>query len=168
MTLMLAMLACVFMGKHWALILIDTVEAIEPEVIYVTPEPAIEPAAMRAVVATDEEAEAVARVLYGMRYNTKEDLQAVVWCIINRVESQIYPSTVVEVCEQPSQWIGYSETNPVVDNLYDIAHEALDTWRSGGHRPFGSEYLWFNWSSEQITFKTSFEEGKSCRYWRAQ
>lgn len=117
---------------------------------------------------TDPDAEFIAKVLYGMRYNSEADLRAVVWCIINRVESPLYPDTIAEVCQQPSQWMAYSDENPVLEDLYDIADGVLVAWRVGGHRPFGSEYLWFNWSSDQITFKSTFEEGANCRYWRAQ
>ena len=112
-------------------------------------------------------AEEVARVLYGMRDNDAEELSAVVWCIINRVESTLYPNTLVEVCEQPHQWMGYSVDNPVLDDLYDIAYDVLYAWETDGHRPFGQEYLWFSWAPDQITFRTSFEEGRGCKYWRA-
>lgn len=112
-------------------------------------------------------AEEVARVLYGMRDNDAEELRAVVWCIINRVESTLYPNTLVEVCEQPHQWMGYDVNNPVLEDLYDIAYDVLYAWETDGHRPFGPEYLWFSWAPDQITFRTSFEEGRGCKYWRA-
>lgn len=137
-----------------------------------TPEPVIvEPIAAPVPVVeapkVNEDAEAVAKVLYGIRDNDEEELEAVVWCIVNRVESSLYPNTVIEVCTQPSQWMGYSDDNPVLSNLYDIACGVLDTWEAGGHRPFGTEYLYLTWSPDQIVLRTSFVENSSCRYYKA-
>lgn len=66
------------------------------------------------------EAEFIAKVLYGTAINHAEsDQRAVVWCILNRVEHYAHPDTVAEVCEQPKQWMGYSNDNPVLTELYD-------------------------------------------------
>ena len=82
--------------------------------------------ANEAAAAARAEREAVARVLYGTALHHSEDAQrAVCWCILNRVESSLYPDTIQEVCEQPSQWMGYSPENPVIESLYKIADEVL-------------------------------------------
>ena len=69
------------------------------------------------------EAEWIARVMYGMyRPDHKDsDLRAIVWCILNRVDNKAYPGEVQAVCQQKSQWMGYSDDNPVIAKLYDIA-----------------------------------------------
>ena len=105
-----------------------------------------------------EEAEEIARVLYGMRVNSREDLWDVCWVIINRVEDTRngYASTISEICRQRGQWVGYSEDNPIVDELYEIALEAVDTWHDGGHRPFSGDYLWFDWSPSEVAVKKKF------------
>jgi hypothetical protein len=156
-------LSWVVSGRH-------TASKAEQLVAVATPPPVVEEIAEPVVVEApkvNEDAEAVARVLYGIRNNDTVELEAVVWCIVNRVESPLYPSTVIDVCTQPSQWMGYSDDNPVLDNLYDIACSVLDTWDANGHRPFGNEYLYLTWSPDQITLRTSFEETKSCKYYRA-
>lgn len=102
------------------------------------------------------EAESIARVLYGMRGNDKDDLKKVAWVIINRCESPLYPNTIAGVCEQPSQWVGYYDNNPILEDLFDLSLEVVNTWRDGGHRPFSPEYLWFNWSRDYIEFKNRF------------
>lgn len=130
-----------------------------------TPEPIVEDTEPELV--DKASAEEVAKVLYGIRDNDDEELTAVVWCIINRVESALYPNSVIEVCQQPKQWMGYYEDNPVLDDLYGIAYDVLYSWATDGHRPFSQEYLWFTWTSDQITFRTDFEEGRGCKYWRA-
>lgn len=106
----------------------------------------------------DTRAEEMARVVYGTAlYNSEEQQRAVMWCIINRCESGLYPTGVVEVCRQPEQWMGYSEENPVVDKLYDMAVETLDAWENGGSRNLPKDCLWFDWSgTESITFRTAF------------
>lgn len=113
------------------------------------------------------EAEYIAKVLYGTAINHADsDKRAVVWCILNRVEHYSHPNTIAEVCEQPKQWMGYSNSNPVLTENYDLALEELKTWYSGGHRPMTNEYIYLSWSSKEIILRNTFEENKNTRYWR--
>lgn len=113
----------------------------------------------------DARAEEMARVVYGTAlYNSEEQQKAVMWCIINRCESGLYPNTVEEVCRQPMQWMGYSGENPVLDRLYDMGCEVLAAWESGGSRNLPKDCLWFDWNgTESITFRTDFE-GKANKW----
>lgn len=144
---------------------LETEKANEPEVIYVyvTPEP-------EANEVSDEhrlEAEQVAKVLYGTaRYNTDAGKKMVVWCIINRVQSTVYANTVSEVCSQDKQWMQYSDDNPVLTDLYDLALEQLMIWHENGHRPIGPDFLFLSWSSDEIILRTTFEEKASTKYFR--
>ena len=114
----------------------------------------------------EAEAECIAKVLYGTaQHHSADGQRAVVWCILNRVEHQSYPNSVIEVCEQPQQWMGYSEDNPVVEDLYDVALEVLKTWYNGGHRPVSPDYIYLSWSSSEIVLRDKFEE-KGAHYWR--
>lgn len=135
-------------------------------------EMATEEIAETPVVAQDpykEEAEAVAKVLYGTaRGNTETDQRAVVWCIINRCESDRYPDTIQGVCSQEKQWMGYSDSNPIVRDLYDVAYEELTTWHEGGYRMIAPDFLFLSWSSKEIVLRTQFEENGATRYWRAK
>lgn len=113
------------------------------------------------------EAEYIAKVLYGTaRNHADSDKRAVVWCILNRVEHYSHPNTIAEVCEQPKQWMGYSNDNPVLTELYDLALAELKIWYSGDHRPMSNEYIYLSWSSKEIILRNTFEENKSTRYWR--
>lgn len=115
----------------------------------------------------EREAEYIAKVIYGTaRNHADSDKRAVVWCILNRVEHYAHPNTVAEVCEQPKQWMGYSDGNPVLDDIYDLALEELKTWYSGGHRPLSNEYIYLTWSSKEILLRDTFEENRSTNYWR--
>lgn len=113
----------------------------------------------------DVRAEEMAKVVYGTAlYNSEEQQKAVMWCIINRCESELYPDTVEEVCRQPQQWMGYSSDNPVLDRLYDMGCEVLAAWESGGSRNLPKDCLWFDWhGTESITFRTDFE-GKTNKW----
>lgn len=123
--------------------------------------------AQEALAAARAEREAVARVLYGTALHHSADAQrAVVWCIINRVESSLYPDTVEAVCEQESQWMGYSPENPIISSLYDVADEVISGWEQGGYRAISPDYLFLTWSRDEIILKTTFTDGKNTHYWR--
>lgn len=113
------------------------------------------------------EAEYIAKVLYGTAINHADsDKRAVVWCILNRVEHYSHPNTIAEVCEQPKQWMGYSDSNPVLEENYNLALEELKIWYSGGHRPMSNEYIYLSWSSKEILLRDTFEENRNTNYWR--
>ena len=117
----------------------------------------------------EREAEYIAKVIYGYMMvgnHSQSDFRAIVWCIINRVEHYAHPNTVQGVCEQPKQWMGYSDGNPVLTELYDIALTELKIWHSGGHRPMNNSYIFLTWSSSEILLRDTFEENRSTNYWR--
>lgn len=115
-----------------------------------------------------DEAEWAARVLYGTaRNNTREQQEAVVWCIINRMESALYPNSIEAVCKQEGQWMGYSDTSPVMEDLYQIAYDVLSDWHNDCHRVVPPEMLWLSWDERQITLRDDFSEKPGTKYWRA-
>lgn len=112
----------------------------------------------------------IAKVLYGYRYNSDRDLEGIAWVVLNRVDNQAefrHLSTVSDVVNQPSQWMGYDKNNPVLENLYDIAERVLYKYENDGKRLFGREYLYFEWNSEYIVFKTELYDSKTCKTWRS-
>ena len=114
------------------------------------------------------EAEWIARVMYGMyRPDHKDsDLRAIVWCILNRVDNKAYPGEVQAVCQQKSQWMGYSDDNPVIAKMYDIALAELKKWHGDSVRPMSSDYVYLTWSSKEILLRDTFAENRSTNYWR--
>lgn len=114
------------------------------------------------------EAEWIARVMYGMyRPEHKDsDLRAIVWCILNRVDNKAYPGEVQAVCQQKSQWMGYSDDNPVIAKMYDIALAELKKWHGDSVRPMSSDYVYLTWSSKEILLRDTFAENRSTNYWR--
>lgn len=115
----------------------------------------------------EEEAKWVAKVMYGMVQTHSEDAQrAVVWCIINRVESSQFGSTIKEVCDNPSQWMGYSSDNPVLQDLYDVALETLRMWHEHGIRPVSNDFVFLDWSRDSITLLTTYGVNSTTRKWQ--
>lgn len=114
-----------------------------------------------------QEAEYIARVLYGTaKDNSERDQRTVIWCILNRVDSAGYPNTVKGVCQQTSQWMGYSDTNPILNVLYNVAIKELETWHSG-YRPVNEDYIYMSWSSKEIVLRDTYEKDSNTRYWQA-
>lgn len=114
----------------------------------------------------DSEAELLARVLYGVKDNKSDDLKTYCWCVFNRVDNKSFPSTLEDVIAQPQQWMRYDPTNPIIESLYQIAREQLDAWHSNPHRPVTNEYVFMNWSANDICLRDNFYEGSGTRYWR--
>ena len=114
----------------------------------------------------DAEAQNLARVLYGVKNNSSDDLKTCCWCVFNRVDSPDYPGTLDEVIEQPKQWMRYSPDSPVLEDLYQIAREQLDNWHTGTTRPCSAEFVFMNWTQSKIVLRDRWEEGSQTSYWR--
>lgn len=113
-----------------------------------------------------EEAETMAKVLYGTaRYNSEAGQKLVLWCILNRVESRLYADNVIDVCRQPQQWMGYSDDNPVIQGMYDLAIEVLDEWHNGAYRAMSPDYIYMSWNNNEIILRDEFVETKRTHYW---
>ena len=113
------------------------------------------------------DAELIAKVLYGVKGNSDKDLRTYTWCIFNRVDNRLYPNTLQDVIAQPKQWMAYSADNAVLEKLYKIAEEELTKWYTG-HRPVTSDYVYMNWTPQEITLRDRWEEGSGTHYWRAE
>lgn len=110
------------------------------------------------------EAQYAARVLYGVQDNTRAGLKLTTWCIINRAQNKAYPNNVVDVCKQELQWMGYSDENQVIKNLYDICYEELVYWHNGGPVPMSSDYVFLAWTPDEIILRTDYMGKNRCKY----
>ena len=111
-----------------------------------------------------EDAKAIAKVLYGVKGNNENDLRTLVWCVLNRVDNKGYPGTVAEVVAQDRQWMGYSDSNPVLDDLFNLALGELDIWY-GGIRPCSPDFVFMNWTPSEITLRDTFEFSSKTHSW---
>lgn len=114
----------------------------------------------------DSEAQMLAKVLYGVKDNSTDDLRTYCWCVLNRVDSPNYPGTLEEVIEQPSQWMLYSPDNQVLEDLYQIARTELDAWHKDSRRPVSSEFVFMNWTPSRIVLRDRWETDGFTNYWR--
>jgi len=119
-----------------------------------------------AVLQLNAEAESLARVLYGVKDNDQQDLRTMCWCVFNRVDNTAFPDTLEDVIAQPQQWMRYDPTNPVLEDLYQIAREELEVWHSDGHRPCSADYVFMSWSASDICLRDRWAEGSGTHYWR--
>lgn len=155
-------------GRHYGAT--HTEPTIETVYVQVTPDPELIRSLEVEKTQRDQNIDSIAKVLYGYRYNSERDLEGIVWVILNRMDNQAEFrgfESIQEVVNQPSQWMGYSEQNPVLEDLWDIADNTLSKYETDGKRLFGQEYLYFEWHSDYIVFKTELYDSKTCQKWRA-
>lgn len=116
-----------------------------------------------AVIFTDAEVEALARLLYGEARNCDIENQAgAVWCVLNRMDDPRFPDTVMDVITQPSQFFGYRKSNPVLPELVEVVEDVLKRYcaeRSGVEdvgRVLPKEYVYFSGDGKQNYFTVTY------------
>lgn len=115
-----------------------------------------------------EEAEAVARVVYGMaRHHAVQHQETVVWCILNRVDDSRFADDIIEVCNQPAQWVEYYDTNPVLESMYQMAYRVISDWRNGAHRPMAPDFVFAERTEDSIILRNTYEYTSRTRYYEA-
>lgn len=119
-------------------------------------------------VQLNAEADMLAKVLYGVKDNSTDDLRTYCWCIFNRVDNSAFPNTLEDVIEQPNQWMRYHTTNPILDSLYDVARAELDRWHTDTHRPVSNEFVFMQWSESSIVLRDNFYNTNNTHYWRVK
>ena len=78
---------------------------------------------------THDDVVAVAKMLYGeSRGCSVSNQQKAVWCVLNRVDADGFPDTIIGVLSQPNQFHGYSTAFPVWDELTAVAEDVLTRW----------------------------------------
>lgn len=112
----------------------------------------------------NQQSEALARVLYGVKENSTNDLKTLCWCVFNRVDNPAYPDTLEAVIAQPKQWMGYYEDSPVLDDLYKIAREQIQAWENG-RRPVSNEFVYMSWTAARIVLRDTWEYGMKTNTW---
>lgn len=73
----------------------------------------------------------ISKLVYGEgRGLNKTEMSAIIWCVLNRVDSKIFPNTIYEVCSQKGQFHGYKEHFPVWDNIKELVEDVLMRWQN--------------------------------------
>lgn len=115
-----------------------------------------------------QEATAFARLMSGLKlygYGT-DDFRTLAQCIACRVANQTYPDTIVEVIEQPKQWVGYSEGNEVTQKDYALATQILAEIAAQEYPPISSDYVFASFERDGITLRDTWDIGTRTKFWR--
>ena len=77
-----------------------------------------------------DEARMLAKCMWGECRGVESTMEraAVAWTILNRVDDVRFPDTIPDVIGQPNQFTGYSWSNPVDDELLDLAMDVIVRW----------------------------------------
>lgn len=117
---------------------------------------------------TEAEVAALAKTVYGEALVTHSDMEmaAVVWCVLNRVDSPVYSSdSIMEIVTAPRQFHGYKEGHPVDEHIEALVRDVLNRWvreKSGESdvgRVLPPEYLYFWGDGLHNHFTTEFQGG---------
>ena len=110
----------------------------------------------------------IARTVWGEARGCSETEQAaVIWCILNRVDSSIryMPDNIIDVVTQKYQFLGYVETFPVTEEIRELVIDVLTRWeieKAGVEnvgRVLPPEYMWFHGDGRHNHFRDAYRGG---------
>ena len=111
---------------------------------------------------TDADVVAIAKMLYGeSRGCSVNNQQKAVWCVLNRVDDERYPDSIIEVLSQSGQFHGYSPNHPVWDELTAVAEDVLTRWsleKQGVavNRELPKSFLYFTGTGRENIFREAY------------
>ena len=111
---------------------------------------------------TDADVVEVAKMLYGESRGCSIDNQKkAVWCVLNRVDDERYPDSIIAVLSQSGQFHGYSPKHPVWDELTAVAEDVLTRWsleKQGVavNRELPKSYLYFTGTGKENVFREGY------------
>ena len=110
----------------------------------------------------------IARTVWGEARGCSETEQAaIIWCILNRVDSSIryMPDNIIDVVTQKHQFLGYVKTFPVTKKIKKLVIDVLTRWemeKAGVEnvgRVLPPEYMWFHGDGRHNHFRDSYRGG---------
>ena len=112
---------------------------------------------------TRDDAEAMAKLVWGEARGCDDTQQAAAaWCVLNRVDSALFPNTIREVVSQKKQFAGYRVTNPVDPQILALVYDVLSRWSiedncvGGVGRVLPKEYLYFSGNGTENRFRVTY------------
>lgn len=110
-----------------------------------------------------------AKLLWGEARGVKSRAEqaAVIWCVLNRLDAG-YAATIEGVITARGQFTGYKRSNPVTDELYELARDVLMRYyleKAGiqnAGRTLPKDYLWFTGYRGRNRFRNKY---RSTNYW---
>jgi len=118
-----------------------------------------------------EEAKTVAKAIYGIRnfidkYSySNDDIETYVWCMLNRAD---YSGDDLEhVISAAGQFLGYSDSNPIVKDYYEIALRLVKEWHENEVRPVASDYVFAELDDDGVWLRNQYKADGYTRRWHA-
>lgn len=89
-------------------------------------------------------------------------------CVINRVldKKNGFPDTIAEVITQENQWVGFSESNQVIEQYYRIASTIVNNYYEDGIRPCSSAYCWVDLNKNGCWLMSEYSDSPYVGRWR--
>ena len=118
-----------------------------------------------------QEATAAAKALFPVQnfvakyHYSESDLLTYLRCMANRADAA--GTTLAEVVAQPDQFLGYSDSNPVLTEYYNLAYRFVDEWRHEETKPCDTSYQWAELTPNGIYLKNDFRADGYARRWHA-
>ena len=116
-----------------------------------------------------EDVDALCKCVWGeYRGPDTGQIAAVVWCVLNRVDSEAFPNDISAVIKQPWQFSGYAAGNPVEPRIERIVYDVLARWQAEEQcvgsigRVLPAEYLFFCGNGRVNLYTTAYG---SREYW---
>lgn len=119
------------------------------------------------IVLDDEVIDALSRMVYGETHGalSKTEMSACIWVVCNRADS--WNMSLMEVLEQPGQFVGYKLSYPVTDEIRTLVIDVLTRWQieqQGASeyevcRTIPKNYYWWNgdaWCTHNI-FRDAYD-----------
>lgn len=88
---------------------------------------------------------------------------ACMWCVLNRVDAGY--GDIISVITSPGQFLGYVSTNPIDQEILDLAFDVIARWQAeiNGIQDVGrvipSDYLWFTGRNNTNWFRNAYIGG---------
>ena len=116
---------------------------------------------------TDAETDMIAKTVWGEARGCSDiQKEAVVWCVLNRVDDERFPNSIADVITQPNKFFGYSESNPVDEDIRQLARKVMIVRATeemmpadGRERVLPREYVFFSGDGIENTFTTNWMGG---------
>ena len=104
---------------------------------------------------------------------TLTEQAAVIWCILNRVDSDIryIPDDIISVITQEGQFAGYDAARPVREDLLALGWDVLLRWRlekigiENVGRILPKDYCWFHGDGYYNYYRNTFEGNNTIWDW---
>lgn len=118
---------------------------------------------------TAEEADILARCVWGeYRGEDTDQVAAVIWCVLNRVDDARFPNDIKSVITAPYQFSGYQPGNPIDPRIQRICYDVLARWQAETQccgsigRVLPPEYVYFHGNGRVNLYRAEYN---SRDYW---